>query len=185
MQSRKLGATLTNTAIGAGAGAGGGAGAGAGAGAAATTLPRYVADARTVLRFETYFLEAVHESPTEKARTRRITLLYYVEDDTLQLNERAVENSGIPQGTFVKRHKCPNQAGGGYVSYADLVVGGNVRIYGRTFRIVSCDAATRDWYDARGMPQPNDSDAPVDAYSTLRVNTKLLYPAAAALYFVV
>ena len=75
MEARRLGDTLAYTSVGAGAGGG---------------LPRYVKDARTVLRFETYFLEAVHESAVERARMRKITLLYYVEDDTLQLNEHKV-----------------------------------------------------------------------------------------------
>ena len=71
MQSRRLGETMARTAdFRAGSGAG---------------VPSYVKDARSVLRFETYFMEAVHESPTEKYRVRKITLLYYLEDHTLQV----------------------------------------------------------------------------------------------------
>lgn len=162
MMSRKLGETMGRT----------GSGAGAGRATARTEAPAYVRDSRKVLRFETFFMEAVHESPTESYRVRKITLLYYLEDHTLQLNEHKVENSGIPQGTFVKRHICP-KGDGSNVTYNDLVVGGNVHIYGRTFRIVACDAATRAWFEESGIPQPEDIGFPDDSYTTLRETLKV------------
>lgn len=158
MQSRRLGETMARTAdFQAGSGAG---------------VPAYVKDARSVLRFETYFMEAVHESASEKYRVRKITLLYYLEDHTLQLNEHKIENSGIPQGTFVKRHLCP-KGDGTNVTFNDLVVGGNINLYGRTFRIVSCDAATRRWFESRDIPQPEDMGFPSDSYTSLRETQKV------------
>ena len=73
MQSRKLGETMARTADFT---------------ATSSGAPAYVRDARTVLRFETFFMEAVHESPTENYRVRKITLLYYLEDHTLQVSSR-------------------------------------------------------------------------------------------------
>ena len=89
-----------------------------------------------------------------------------------QLNEHKIENSGIPQGTFVKRHLCP-KGDGGNVTFNDLVIGGNVNLYGRTFRIVSCDAATRAWYEAKDIPQPENIGFPDDAYTSLRETVKV------------
>lgn len=51
-----------------------------------------------VLRFHAYFQEAVHEKREEQYRIRRCTVYFYLEDDTIQVNESRVENSGIPQG---------------------------------------------------------------------------------------
>lgn len=91
---------------------------------------------------------------------------------TSQLNEHKIENSGIPQGTFVKRHLCP-KGDGSNVTYNDLVIGGNINLYGRTFRIVSCDAATRAWYEGKDMPQPEDIGFPDDTYTSLRESLKV------------
>lgn len=43
------------------------------------------------------------ESKIESNRTRIITILYYLEDNSIQLIEPKLENSGIPQGAFLKR----------------------------------------------------------------------------------
>lgn len=51
-----------------------------------------------VLRFYAYFQEAVHEKREEQYRIRRSIILFYLEDDTIQVNEPRMENSGIPQG---------------------------------------------------------------------------------------
>ena len=51
-----------------------------------------------VLRFHAYFQEAVHERAEEQFRVRRCTIYFYLEDDTIQVNESQQVNSGIPQG---------------------------------------------------------------------------------------
>ena len=62
---------------------------------------------RFAYRFEGYFKEPVHESPTESFRIRNIRVLYYLDDDSMQVSEPKEENSGIPQGVFIKRHRVP------------------------------------------------------------------------------
>lgn len=57
-------------------------------------LPR---SAVKVLRFYGYFQEAVTESNIENHRVRRIVVMYYLEDDTVQVTEPKQDNSGIPQ----------------------------------------------------------------------------------------
>jgi hypothetical protein len=59
-----------------------------------------------VLRFFGYFQEAVTESNIENHRVRRVVLLYYLADDTLQVTEPKQDNSGIPQ---VRLHYSGNQ----------------------------------------------------------------------------
>lgn len=55
-----------------------------------------------VLRFYGFFKQTVYESPKEFYRVRPVTILYYLEDDSMQVFEDPVENSGIPQVIFVK-----------------------------------------------------------------------------------
>jgi len=58
---------------------------------------------RHVLRFSGYFKEAVVESALENYRVRKVTLFYYLEDHSLSITEPKQENSGVPQGAFLKR----------------------------------------------------------------------------------
>ena len=58
-----------------------------------------------VLRFYAYFQEAVHEKREEQFRIRNSIILFYLEDDTIQVNEPKVENSGVPQGEQDKPHR--------------------------------------------------------------------------------
>lgn len=51
-----------------------------------------------VLRFYAYFQEAVHEKREEQYRVRNSVILFYLEDDTIQVNEPSMTNSGLPQG---------------------------------------------------------------------------------------
>jgi len=34
-------------------------------------------------------------------------IYYHLDDDTIYIGEPKIENSGIPQGVFLKRHKVP------------------------------------------------------------------------------
>jgi EF-hand domain-containing protein 1 len=52
------------------------------------------------------------------------------------------ENSGITEGAFIKRHALP-KAGGGTLKWTDFVVGSDINVYGRVFRITGADDFTR------------------------------------------
>lgn len=87
-----------------------------------------VAHEKQVLRFFAYFKEAVAESPVESERVRKITIQLFLEDMTIQALEPRDENSGLPQGTLIKRHAIPRSApDGGTYDWRDLVVGNEVR----------------------------------------------------------
>ena len=58
-----------------------------------------------MLRFYAYFKEGVHESASESERLRYCVIHYYLEDGTIMVGEPKVDNSGIPQGTLLKRSK--------------------------------------------------------------------------------
>lgn len=135
--------------------------------AGSVAKPSYVELDRQVLRFYSYFKEAVHESPAEDARVRKCTIQFFLVDGTAMVIEHREENSGIPQGTFVKRHRIPKPNGEPY-DWTDLVVGGEITVYGRTLRIVDCDEFTRGFYASRGFDQAAAEAYPDDPYTSLR-----------------
>lgn len=123
----------------------------------ATRLPAWVAYDRKVLRFYAFFKESVASSSLENWRLRKCVLYFYLEDDSIHIGEPKIENSGIPQGVLIKRHRIP-KADGSYVAAEDLAIGAELTIYGRTFRIVDADEATRQFYleSGRGLAQPEE-----------------------------
>ena len=129
-----------------------------------------------VLRFEAYFKEAVPESSQEIARVRHVSIIFYCNDNTLEILEPKRENSGLAQGPFLKRHKVPKgktsvggASGGsprkrGYVALADLFVGAQVDVYGRTMHIVDANGPTREALARMGRPQADAIAFPADNY---------------------
>lgn len=96
-----------------------------------------------VLKFDGYFQEDVPISTEEHFRIRQVGIYYYLEDDSMSVMEPIVENSGIPQGKFIKRQRLPKNDHGDHYHWKDLNRGINITIYGKTFRIVDCDAFTQ------------------------------------------
>mmetsp|Transcript_336 Transcript_336/g.352 ORF Transcript_336/g.352 Transcript_336/m.352 type:complete len:610 (-) Transcript_336:425-2254(-) len=130
------------------------------------TLPAWVAYDRKVLRFNAYFKEAVTESYEENHRIRKCVIYLYLEDESIHVAEPKQQNSGIPQGVFLKRHRIPKDNGGFY-GMDDLGIGREVTFYARTFYVVDCDPFTRQFLENSGvevgtpMPYP---DEPIEAY---------------------
>merc|ERR1711959_115697 len=129
----------------------------------APAVPAYVALDRMVLRFFAFYKEAVHESRMENYRVRKVTVLYYLEDNTLQVNEPKEENSGIPQGAFVKRHHIPKGRGEFY-TVLDFRLGTDITFYGRTFRIVDCDAFTAQFFEENNLELGDPEDYPYNPF---------------------
>ena len=69
-------------------------------------LPQWIKYDKTVLKFIGYFCEHVVESAYENYRIRKCNIFYYLDDDTMHIDEIREENSGIVQGYFVKRQRC-------------------------------------------------------------------------------
>ena len=136
--------------------------------------PAWIAFDRQVLRFEAYYQEAVVESRLEQSRQRRVHILYYLEDDTIQINEQHQENSGIPQGTLLKRHRIPKPAPNDeeFFTVADLNVGVEITLYGKTFRIIKCDKFTNEFLNKLGVRVGQPEDYPEDSYTQLRQGMK-------------
>lgn len=142
----------------------------------ATFVPAFVAFDKMVLRFGAYFKESVVESKEENYRVRRCEIVYFLEDDSIAVNEKAQENSGIPQGQFVRRHCIPSATRpGDFIGLHDLAIGRDVTIYGRTFHIADADEFTRNYYDEKGHTLKPNEPFPEDHYIEARkraVNAK-------------
>lgn len=75
-----------------------------------------------------------------------------------------MENSGIPQGVFLKRHRVPKSSSE-FFTVDDMRIGADLNIYGRTFHIYDCDAFSRAFYDSLGIDIGAPEELPVDAFS--------------------
>ena len=89
-----------------------------------TTTTQWLDKAGQVLRFNCFFKEAVLDSSTETFRVRKVNILFYLSDGTMEVTEPRVNNSGIGGGSFLKRAHMPNPATGEVYKKEDLVVGG-------------------------------------------------------------
>lgn len=130
-------------------------------------VPAWDALDRHVLRFYGYFKEAVIESNLENSRVRQCIVYYFLEDDTCQVVERRQDNSGIPQGQLIRRHRFPGYSGG-YLSWQDLMVGGYLHIYGRNIYLTDCDEWSRSYYGAQGIEQSAPESPEQDAFGMSR-----------------
>jgi hypothetical protein len=128
-------------------------------------LPAWDALDRHVLRFYGYFKEAVPESNMENYRVRRVIIYYYLDDDTMQLGEPRVDNSGIPQGNLIRRHRIPRPEGEGYIQSEDLRVGMELVIYGKTIKVIDCDSFTRGYAEQHGYQQGDALSVPTDNFT--------------------
>ena len=134
-------------------------------------VPSFLKADKKVLRFDAFFLEAVHESELENYRVRKCQIFYYLEDHTMQIVEPKTENSGLPQGNFIKRHRIPRPSTSpslplSYYTFHHLNIGINVTCYGRTFHICKADAFTRAYLTSEGLVVPEEEeDLPEDAFA--------------------
>ena len=89
---------------------------------------------------------------------RRLVLLFYLCDGTLEVHEPKQANSGLAQGVFLARARVAKADG--LLSPSDFSVGSSLTLAGRKLQLVGADAFTRDYYAARGQPQAPDSPIP-------------------------
>jgi len=143
-------------------------------------LPSWVAYDRKVVRFFGYFKEAVFSSQIEDYRCRRCVVYYYLNDHSMHIAEPKIENSGIPQGVFIKRHRIP-KSNNEFVTLNDLAIGAELSIYGRVFRLVDCDEFTRHFFMQNGIDLGEPEEIPLDPFTKkhteqLVVHNKLMHP---------
>jgi hypothetical protein len=124
--------------------------------------PAWMKHDKQVLRFYGFFQEAVSERKDENSRYRHVSIMYSMEDGTLQIAEPRVENSGIPQGAFLKRQRVLRADGQGFIGPDDFRVGAEISIYSRTYHLTGCDRFTRWFYEENGIDVGEDEPLVVD-----------------------
>ena len=127
------------------------------------TVPAWVAFGSQVLRFYGYFKEPVFSSADETYRVRKVTILFFLEDDTIQIVEPKVKNSGIPQGTFLRRHRAKKDDDS-YVNVGDFQIGGEFALYGRVYFIQEADKFTHEFLAKLRRDGSTEETIPDDPY---------------------
>lgn len=88
---------------------------------------------------------AVLSNPKPEDANRKFIVTYYLNDNSLQIYEPPVRNSGMYEGKFLERNQYKKQDGEIYKP-EHLVVGYDVKINGYWFHITDCDDFTKKWY---------------------------------------
>ncbi|XP_029495193.1 EF-hand domain-containing family member C2 [Oncorhynchus nerka] len=132
--------------------------------------PSWVAFDKQVLSFNAFFQEAVPQKREEKYRVRKCKIYFYLEDDTIQVVEPELKNSGIPQGTLIRRHRIPLPPPDDECFYTvhDFNINQQMVLYSRTFMVTDCDPFTRNFLRKMGVRLNPPTSTPLDPYSNLR-----------------
>mmetsp|Transcript_13121 Transcript_13121/g.20773 ORF Transcript_13121/g.20773 Transcript_13121/m.20773 type:complete len:623 (+) Transcript_13121:118-1986(+) len=139
-----------------------------------TISPAWLKHEKQVLRFYGFFQEAVVERPDENSRYRQISIMYFMEDGTMRISEPRVENSGIQQGSFLRRHRVPRDDGQGFIGPDDLRCGAELTFYGRTYHMTGCDRFTRWFYEQNGIDVGEDEPLMMDLWQKSYKLTKTI-----------
>lgn len=126
--------------------------------------PAWLKHEKQVLRFYAFFQETVTERADENSRKRHIIIMYYLEDGTVSMSEPRIENSGIVQGSFLKRQRVSRNDGTGFIGPEDLRCGIQITLFGRTYHITGCDSFTRWYYREIGVEIGENEEVQEDAW---------------------
>jgi hypothetical protein len=102
-------------------------------------------DVNVILTFHALFEDFYTSGQgVERRKIRKCSIYYYVENGTISIMEKPQANSGIAQGTLLKRQVVCKIDGSPY-TYNDLKVGTSIHIFGRSYQIYDCDRATKSY----------------------------------------
>ncbi|KAM3861872.1 EF-hand domain-containing family member C2 [Diretmus argenteus] len=133
-------------------------------------IPSWVAFDKQVLCFEAYFQEVVPEKHDETYRIRKCRIFFYLEDGTIQVVEPEYKNSGIPQGTLIRRHRIPLPPPDDdqFYNVYHFNINQQMVLYSRAFMVTNCDPFTKNFLSKLGVRLNAPANAPEDPYSNLR-----------------
>ncbi|XP_021262985.1 EF-hand domain-containing family member C2 isoform X3 [Numida meleagris] len=128
--------------------------------------PGWIAFDKQVLSFDAYFEEEVPDKNQELYRIRRCKIYFYLEDDTIQVLEPRVKNSGINQGTIVRRHRIPLPSPNEDQFYTidHFNINTEVIFYSRRYKIIDCDEFTKNFLRKMGFKLNPPGNCPDDPY---------------------
>ncbi|XP_044525159.1 EF-hand domain-containing family member C2 [Gracilinanus agilis] len=128
--------------------------------------PSWVAFDKQVLAFDAYFEDEVPDKNQELYRIRHCRIYFYLEDDTIQVLEPQLKNSGMPQGIFIRRHRIPLPYPNDDQFYTihNFNINTQVVFYSRVFKIYDCDHFTKNFLRKMGIPVNPPGTCPPDPY---------------------
>jgi hypothetical protein len=128
-----------------------------------------------VLRFFAFFKQSLTEANDETYRVRYVRMYYYMEDDTIMIEEHRERNSGMPQGVVLRRMRVENphaEVFGTIYNVLDFNVGVEIDLCGIVYHIYDCDDFTRKFLTSKGIEMPSSESAPEDLYTVKRKITE-------------
>ncbi|XP_048191386.1 EF-hand domain-containing family member C2 [Perognathus longimembris pacificus] len=132
--------------------------------------PSWVAFDKQVLSFDAYVEDEVPDKRQEDYRIRVYKIYFYPEDDTIEVNEPQLPNSGLLQGMYIRRHRIalppPNEDE--YYNVHHFNIDEEVVFYGRTFKIFDCDTFTKNFLRKIGVRVNPSKPCPNDPYMKMR-----------------
>ncbi|XP_052530162.1 EF-hand domain-containing family member C2 [Tympanuchus pallidicinctus] len=132
--------------------------------------PAWIAFDKQVLSFDAYFEEEVPDKNQELYRIRHCKIYFYLEDDTIQVVEPQMKNSGIIQGTIVRRHRIPLPSPNEDQFYTidHFNINTEVIFYARRYKIIDCDQFTKNFLRKMGFKLNPPGNCPDDPYTKER-----------------
>jgi hypothetical protein len=119
-------------------------------------VPSYVVHGETVCRFFAYCVEHLAENNKEPERLRKVEILMYQSDSTVEIKEYKVVNSGLVP-IALKRHQILKSAPDGlyenepYFTIRDASSGAVFNIYNTLYTLVDADKFTREYMNSLGF----------------------------------
>ena len=111
---------------------------------------------KTLLKFQGVLEEPVYESRLEISRLRHFEISFFIEDNSIQINEPKQRNSGLLQGIFLKRQPVFRRDKTRIIFASDFQIGETIEIAGHTILIHWCDEFTRRFYFKLNINQPEN-----------------------------
>ncbi|KAG9349598.1 hypothetical protein JZ751_028046 [Albula glossodonta] len=135
-----------------------------------SSVPSWLAFDKQVLCFDAHFQEPVCQKREETYRVRKCKIYFFLEDETIQVVEPEIRNSGIAQGTLIRRQRIPLPPPDDDQFYTSehFNLNKEVVLFSRTFTITNCDPFTFSFLRKLGLRVNAPVSTPEDPYSTLR-----------------
>jgi hypothetical protein len=92
--------------------------------------------------------------------TRKLKILLYLVDGTVEMSEKIKQNSGMTGKTFFKRGYL-KKADGSLLEAADMIVGNTIDVLGRRIFINRADGFTKAYFENVGVDLEPTLDAPM------------------------
>ncbi|KAF8820574.1 EF hand family protein [Cardiosporidium cionae] len=114
-------------------------------------LPRWLKYDQQVLRFFGYITNKIEDYHEENTYIRYLVLYFYLDNGTIKINEPKINNSGIVQGLYLKRHAVQHAELPRKIQIEDFKLGKEVNVYGQAIHLVDCDKFTRLFCKSEGL----------------------------------